>query len=354
MAIRAGGRLLGAVLVCLAFGAAAQDDARTRQLRLLCAQLSGDLTDPGGLAAFRRCLTRNPLDEIKRDNAIGGAPAADRPDATPPAGFGHYSRRLVAEGVERFQTLDGKTFFALDRDGTLWRFTVNARDGLAVARQVAAFQAMKDDVLFLLGKDGALRSQDKSSGPPIELGQNLAGFQAVDGGAVYTRGTDGRLSRRSAGVTTPLDRAVAEFQAIDGAVVYVLGADGKLWREAGDASNRAQVAADVAAFEYVADGAVAYVLTKDGALWRREGAHEPERFDSSVSAFHAVDMNLLYVLGRDGRLWRELGGRDHAELVDGPVLAGAGRAAFQATDAQHVYALGVDHKLWAETMPGGR
>jgi hypothetical protein len=35
-------------------GAAAQDDARMRQLRLLCAQLSGDLTDPGGIAAFQR------------------------------------------------------------------------------------------------------------------------------------------------------------------------------------------------------------------------------------------------------------------------------------------------------------
>jgi hypothetical protein len=35
-------------------GAAAQDDARMRQLRLLCAQLRGDLTDPGGIAAFQR------------------------------------------------------------------------------------------------------------------------------------------------------------------------------------------------------------------------------------------------------------------------------------------------------------
>src|SRR5580693_8086948 len=55
-----------------AIPAAAQDDARTRQLRLLCAQLSGDLTDPGGMAAFRRCLTaHDPANEIRRDNNIG-------------------------------------------------------------------------------------------------------------------------------------------------------------------------------------------------------------------------------------------------------------------------------------------
>src|ERR1700688_4187970 len=80
-------------------GAAAQDDARTRQLRLLCAQLSGDLTEPGGIAAFRRCLTtHDPLGEIRRDNNIGGggAAAADRPGARPPAGFWHNSRRPPA------------------------------------------------------------------------------------------------------------------------------------------------------------------------------------------------------------------------------------------------------------------
>jgi outer membrane protein OmpA-like peptidoglycan-associated protein len=54
--------------------AAAQDDAKTKQLRLLCAQLSGDLTEPGGMAAFQRCLTtHNPADEIRRDNNVGSA-----------------------------------------------------------------------------------------------------------------------------------------------------------------------------------------------------------------------------------------------------------------------------------------
>jgi hypothetical protein len=54
--------------------AAAQDDAKTKQLRLLCAQLSGDLTEPGGMAAFQRCLTtHNPTEEIRRDNNVGSA-----------------------------------------------------------------------------------------------------------------------------------------------------------------------------------------------------------------------------------------------------------------------------------------
>ncbi len=60
--------------------ASADDDARMKQLRLLCAQLSGDLTDPGGIAKFRRCLTtKDPLNEIRRDNNIAGSrPAAAR------------------------------------------------------------------------------------------------------------------------------------------------------------------------------------------------------------------------------------------------------------------------------------
>src|SRR5580698_7805351 len=81
--------------------ASAQDDARMRQLRLLCAQLSGDLTDPGGIAAFRHCLSsQDPLSEIRRDNQLGGnAPAAavDHPGANPPKGFGHDGQSLLAD-----------------------------------------------------------------------------------------------------------------------------------------------------------------------------------------------------------------------------------------------------------------
>ena len=68
------------LFACLGFAATAivfaQDDAQTRQMRLLCAQLSGDLTEPGALAAFQRCLTtRNPAGEIRRD--AGMAPTAN-------------------------------------------------------------------------------------------------------------------------------------------------------------------------------------------------------------------------------------------------------------------------------------
>jgi outer membrane protein OmpA-like peptidoglycan-associated protein len=77
-----------AIFLLLAWGwlpiaqPAAQDDAQTRQLRLLCAQLSGDLTEPGGMAAFQRCLTtHDPAGEIRRDNNIGSG-AAVKPGAS--------------------------------------------------------------------------------------------------------------------------------------------------------------------------------------------------------------------------------------------------------------------------------
>jgi hypothetical protein len=45
----------------------AQMDARTAQLRLLCARLSEDLTEPGGMAQFRRCLTHPPVAAIRQN-----------------------------------------------------------------------------------------------------------------------------------------------------------------------------------------------------------------------------------------------------------------------------------------------
>ena len=40
----------------------------TAQQRLLCVQLSGDLTDPGGLAEFRRCMnSSHPIAALKRN-----------------------------------------------------------------------------------------------------------------------------------------------------------------------------------------------------------------------------------------------------------------------------------------------
>jgi hypothetical protein len=81
--------VVGVTTADLALG---EDDARTKQLRLLCARLSGDLTEPGGIAAFRRCLTQEPLGEIRRDNNIA-APPPDTPKNAPPfAGYGRNGR----------------------------------------------------------------------------------------------------------------------------------------------------------------------------------------------------------------------------------------------------------------------
>jgi hypothetical protein len=304
--------------------AAAQDDARTKQLRLLCAQLSGDLTDPGGIAAFRRCLTtHNPLGEIARDNNIGHvpsavAPAADRPGAVPPKGFGHGSRSLLANGVDHFATRDGKAFYAIDKDGRLWRWSPATKESGVVDQNVADFASVDDGHLFVLGTDGHLS---------VEAGD----------------GTN----------RAPVDTTVAAFQPA-GAVVYVRGTDGKLWRETGDMHQRSLVDEQVVFFQAI-DANLVYVLGKDGKLWRQQGDKgKAEQVDRGVAAFQALDLHLAYVLGQDGRLWRDQGNRDQAALVDGNVLAAAGRAAFQAVDPQHVYVLGNDHQLWAETMPAAR
>jgi hypothetical protein len=337
--------------------ASAQDDARTRQLKLLCAQLSGDLTDPGGIAAFRRCLTtHNPLGEIRRDNNIGGGPpiVADRPNARPPAGFGHDTRHSLADGVQRFATRDGSLFYAIDRDGKLWRWNAATKDSKILDEKVATFEPTDDGQVLVLNTDGRLW---RLAGEPVfraPIDQQVAAFEPT-GAVIYVRGNDGKLWRETgtASNRTLVDQQVAGSQAIDATLVYVLGRDGILWRENGDARDRTQVASKVAAFQFVPDGATTFVLAQDGSLWRQEGG-KGEQVDHDVAAFQAVDMHLLFVLTRDGRLWRMLGNRDQAVLVDSDVLAASGRSAFQATDAQHVYVLGNDRKLWAETMPPGR
>src|SRR5580704_6314950 len=113
--------------------ASADESTRTKQLRLLCVQLSGDLTEPGGIAAFRRCLTaHDPLAEAARQNNIGhigGMPGfTDRPHATPPRGFGRNTRTVEAQAIDQFQTMDGKVIYAVATDGRLWRATVGAKD----------------------------------------------------------------------------------------------------------------------------------------------------------------------------------------------------------------------------------
>ena len=339
--------------------AVAQDDARTKQLRLLCAMLSGDLTDPGGIAAFRRCLTtRNPVGEMRGDNLVGAgaSPPADRSDAAPPSGYGHDSRDMLAEGVERFQSPDGKVAFAVDRDAKLWRWTIGAKDARVLDQSVAIFFATNDGRLFIRDSDGALWREDGEAPNRVLIDRTVADFQPVDKKVIYVCGTDRKLWRENGDTTnrTLVDQEVAAFQAIDASVVYVLGTDGKLWRETGDMNRRSLVAAAAFAFQYVADGDATYVLTIAGVLWRQVGTGNPEQVDRDIAAFHAIDMHLAFVLGKDGRLWQELGNRDQAVLVDSNVLVGLGQLAFQALDAQHVFVLGNDHKLWAETMPPGR
>jgi hypothetical protein len=337
--------------------ACAQDDARTRQLRLLCAQLSGDLTDPGGIAAFRRCLsTHNPLGEIARDNNIGArapAVAPDRPAARPPAGFGRDSRAKLAEGVERFATRDPALFLAIDRDARLWRFNPQTKDAKTIAEHVAAGEPTEGGAVLILGTDGRLWRGAADDPARQWIDDMVASFKAT-GPFIYVLGKDGKLWRE-AGTSASrvlVDQRVASFQAVDDKLVFVLGTDGVLWRERGDARDRDTVASGVAAFDHVSDGDTTEVLTRDATLWRQVGATgKPEQIDHDVAAFEAVDARQSYVLGRDGRLWLERGTRDHAELVDTEVSTAIGRAAFHAPDARHVYVLTNDHKLWAETMP---
>jgi hypothetical protein len=161
-------------------GAAAQDDARMRQLRLLCAQLSGDLTDPGGIAAFQRCLTtHDPLGEIRRDNNIGGGtPAADRPGAKPPPHFGHNSRRTLADGVQRFATRDGRLFYVIDRDGKLWRGKPATKEAHTIDQNVAAIELIDDANILTLGTDGRLWRREGDAAGRALVDEKVASFQA--------------------------------------------------------------------------------------------------------------------------------------------------------------------------------
>lgn len=356
-----------AVLALVWFGSAlpglAQDDARMRQLRLLCAQLSGDLTDPGGIAAFRRCLaTHDPLGEIRRDNNIGGGgaptkPAADHPGANPPKGFGRDGRRSIAQGVQRFATRDGSRFYVIDKDGGLWRWNAAAKDdSRRVDEKVADIALIDDAHLLMLDTDGRLWREGDDAAGRVAIDEKVVSFQLA-GTAIYVRSKDGKLWRETSegGNRALIDQQAALFQAIDASMVYVLGSDGKLWRESGDARDRSEVASSVVAFQYLPDGDATFVLTPDGTLWRRAtGSGKPEQVDRGVAAFQAVDLHLTYVLGRDGRLWQERSNRDQSVLVDSGLLVSAGRAAFEATDAQHIYVLGSDHHLWSEPMPASR
>jgi hypothetical protein len=336
--------------------AIAQDDARTRQLRILCAQLSGDLTDPGGIAAFKRCLTRDPINEIRRDNNIGHVPRPlDRPGAAPPAGFGRNTRKPLAAGVVGFYTADGKVFYVIDKDGKLWRGTAGGKDAQMIDQGIGSV-ALIADGFFLKDTRGGLWRESSGPASRVQVDRDVAGFQPLSATLVYVQGSDGTLWRESAGASSRgvVDRTVAAFQAVDASVVFVLGTDHKLWRESGDMRTRTAVASNIAAFQYVADGDTMFVQTLDGGLWRQEGKDKPVSVDTSVASFQAVDMHLVYVLGTDGRLWQELGNRAQAVLVDQHLLVTPGKPTFEAMDHQHVYLLGDDRRLWSELMPAGR
>lgn len=344
------------VLAVMAMASAAQDDARMKRLRLLCAQLSGDLTDPGGIAAFRRCLTsHDPLGEIKRDNNVGGRVmprVVDRPNAKPPRGYGADSRKLAAAGIHGFTTLHGRLFYGVDKDGTVWRWDIVTKLANAIGRNTVAVRSIDADHVLALDKAGMLWLEKGDGAGRTEVDGEVALFQGLSPDLIYVLSRDGQLWRERIGAARALvDRRVKAFQAIDADIVYVLGTDGVLWRETGDARNGTQVAQQVTTFQYVPSGDTLLVMAGDATLWRKEGKGDAQRIDRGVAAFHAVDPHLAYVLGQDGRLWRQEGNRDRALLVDRALMVSVGAAAFQAIDAQHVVVLAADYKLWSETMP---
>jgi outer membrane protein assembly factor BamB len=342
-----------------ATSAAANDSLRMKQLRLLCVQLSGDLTEPGGIAAFRRCLsTHDPLNEIRRDNGIGGARPqriVDRPAAAPPRGFGRNSRSSLAQQVLTFQTTDGKVIYVIAADGRLWRSTLGTKDARVVAPSATVFRVTGDGHLFVIDHGGALSRANADGSSRIVIDAAGADFQSL-GDLVYVQHSDGSLWRENVDGShrTLVDRNIKAFQAIDGRIVFVLGQDGKLWRETGDMNSRMSIAGSIRAFQYIADGDTVYVLTTADGLWRQRGKQKPEQVDHDVAAFRAADMNLVFVLGQDGRLWQELGNRDQAVLVDRDVMIQTSRPTFEVLDAQHLFILDNDRKLWAEAMPPGR
>jgi hypothetical protein len=179
--------------------AIADESTRTKQLRLLCVQLSGDLTEPGGIAAFRRCLSaHDPLAEAARQNNIGHIGGmrgfTDRPNAAPPRGFGRDTRTVEAQAIAQFQIIDGKVIYAVATDGRLWRATVGAKDARVVDKSVASFRVTPDGSVFVLGKDDALW---REGSPRALIDQSVADFVPLDARTIYVRGTNTRLWREN-------------------------------------------------------------------------------------------------------------------------------------------------------------
>jgi PQQ-like domain len=350
--------LTGASLLVAPAHAQSSDSLRMKQLRLLCVQLSGDLTEPGGLAAFRRCLsTHDPIGEIKRDNGLGGRRAVflDRTQAAPPAGFGRNSRSSIATAAQGFQVVGGNVVYLAATDGRLWRSTTGTKDAHVIAPSVVLFRVTASGQLFVLDRDGVLWRANSDGAGRASIDRAVKDFEFA-GGAVYVRDADGALWRENPDGSgrVPIDKAVIAFQPLDAHVVFVLGADNRLWRETDDTHSRALVASSIHAFQYIPDGDTTFVITASGDLWRQSGKNKAEHVDKDVAAFRAADMNLVYVLARDGRLWQELGDRSQAVLVDRNVWINGDTPTFDVIDARHLYVVDGDRKLWAETMPPGR
>jgi hypothetical protein len=67
MALTGAASAVAAALIALAVSRTASG-MTTAQQRLLCVQLGGDLTDPGGMAEFRRCMSSShPIEALKRN-----------------------------------------------------------------------------------------------------------------------------------------------------------------------------------------------------------------------------------------------------------------------------------------------
>jgi hypothetical protein len=341
--------IAAAVQLAVVRPAPAQDDARTKQLRLLCAQLSGDLTEPGGIAAFKRCLTQDPGAAMKQ-NLFPGSVA---PVILPPAGFGRNARRLIAAAVVRFQALGADTVYVLTTDGKLWRGTIGASGGKQIESSVAEFQAVDDGHLYVQSGDGHLWLAGSDPNKRQPLAEDVAAFQAMPSGAIYVLGRDRQLWRNAADHSgrALVDAAVVSFQAIDDSIVGVLGSDGKLWREVGTQAHCDLIASSIASFREIGDTLYVLVAT-DHSLWRKTANDKAVRVDGPVELFQPADTNLVYVLGKDGNLWRELGDNTQRQLVDNGVALQPG--AFQAMAPAKVLVLGADHRLWLETMPPGR
>jgi hypothetical protein len=312
--------MIGLLILAAPRFAAAEEDARTKQLRLLCAQLSGDLTEPGGIAAFRRCLTQDPLSAMRR-NAFGTAETAPQP----PQGYGRNTRTAVASVVAKFQAIGEKIIYVLTTDGKLWRQNSGSNDSKMIDAAVAEFQALDATNFYALGPDGKLWHEAGDASSRRWVDAEVAAFQPLDDKIIYVLGRDARLWRETGDMHNRVlvDSDVAAFQAIDAAIVYIKSKDGKLWRVKGTKADRLQIASDV--IDFRVEGEATFIVTSAAnALWRKIGDDAGEQVAAGLSAFQPVGAHCVYALAADGRLWVGAGKNARYDFVDADLLLQAG------------------------------